>query len=147
MDKLRKPFQGVLNIIRFNWHFYVLSFIFVLFVFIVSNNFNPAVHIALNILMIIIVCSILISLIVSFYIYDFSNLYKLSWLDNLEYTQKGKVININAGFDETSYLLKSKFENSELLVFDFYDTSKHTEVSIKRAKKNVYPAFSQYTRK
>ena len=25
MATLRKPFQGVWNIVRFNWHFYVLS--------------------------------------------------------------------------------------------------------------------------
>ncbi len=52
----------------------------------------------------------------------------------------GKIVNINAGFDETSNLLRSKFANSELVVFDFYDPAKHTEVSIKRARK-AYPPF------
>ena len=37
-------------------------------------------------------------------------------------------------------MLKNKFENSELTVLDFYDPAKHTEISIKRARK-VYPPF------
>ena len=59
------------------------------------------------------------SLLVSWYVYDLSNLYKLSWLfpnnDNI------KIVNIHAGFDETSVLLSAKFPNAELIVFDFYD--------------------------
>ena len=29
MENLRKPFQGILNIVRFNWHFYVLAAFFI----------------------------------------------------------------------------------------------------------------------
>lgn len=76
----------------------------------------------------------------SSYIYDFSDLYKLSWLDNLQQNNKERIINITAGFDETSYLLKSKYSIAELIVADFYDPLKHTEISIKRARK-AYPAY------
>ena len=50
------------------------------------------------------------------------------------------MVNINAGFDETSMLLKQKYPNATLEVFDFYDPTKHTEVSIERARM-AYPAF------
>ena len=82
----------------------------------------------------------LISLIVSFYIYDLSDLYKFNWLDTL--TTKGylNILNIHAGFDETSALIKNKFPASYLQVFDFYDSMRHTEVSIKRARK-AYPPY------
>jgi ubiquinone/menaquinone biosynthesis C-methylase UbiE len=140
MEKMRKPFQGVWNIIRFNWQFYVLAIVSTVVLFLFRNNFNAALRAASDILVVVIIASTLISLLVSCYIYDFSNLYKLSWLDNLLTKGNGKIVNINAGFDETSNLLKSKFANSELVVFDFYDPAKHTEVSIKRARK-AYPPF------
>lgn len=140
MDKIRKPFQGVWNIIRFNWHFYVLAFGFVLLILFFRGSFSATNLIVTDILLFTIIISILISLLVSTYIYDFSNLYKLSWLDKLQRGEHEKIVNINAGFDETSYLLKDKFKNCELTVLDFYDPKNHTEVSIKRARK-VYPAF------
>ncbi len=140
MEKIRKPFQGVWNIIRFNWQFYVLAIISTVVLFLFRNNFNAALRVASDILVVVIIGSTVISLVISYYIYDFSNLYKLSWLDNLLTKGNGKIVNINAGFDETSNLLKSKFANSELVVFDFYDSAKHTEVSIKRARK-AYPPF------
>jgi SAM-dependent methyltransferase len=83
---------------------------------------------------------ILISLFVSFWIYDLSNLYTLDWLGRLNVNSAHKIVNINAGFDETSILLQAKYPGAVLAVFDFYDPVNHTEVSIKRARK-VYPAY------
>jgi SAM-dependent methyltransferase len=140
MDKMRKPFQGVWNILRFNWQFYVLAIISTIVLLLLRNNFNAALRAASDILVVLIIGSTLISLAVSSYIYDFSDLYNLSWLDKLPIKGNGKIVNINAGFDETSNLLKIKFANSELVVFDFYDPAKHTEISIKRARK-AYPPF------
>ncbi|QEC51931.1 class I SAM-dependent methyltransferase [Anseongella ginsenosidimutans] len=37
-------------------------------------------------------------------------------------------------------MLKRKFAGSELIVLDFYDPGKHTEVSIRKARE-VYPPF------
>ncbi len=139
MDKMRKPFQGVWNIIRFNWQFYVLAIATVVVLLLFRNNLTAALRAAAIVLAILIVTSTLISLTVSFYIYDISNLYKLTWLDKFQ-INNNKIVNINAGFDETSDLLKNKFANSELVVFDFYDPAKHIEVSIKRARK-AYPPF------
>lgn len=137
---MRKPFQGVLNIIRFNWQFYLLAIVSIAVLILIRNNFNAALHSTSDILVVVIIGSTVISLVVSCYIYDFSNLYKLSWLDDLLTKGNGQIVNINAGFDETSSLLKSKFASSELVVFDFYDPAKHTEISIKRARK-AYPIF------
>jgi ubiquinone/menaquinone biosynthesis C-methylase UbiE len=136
---IRKPYQGIYNIIRFNWHFYALSVFFVVLVLIAKYYFN-SFSIAADILVLLIACTVFISLSVSYYIYDLSDLYTLSWLDNLKKPGKEIIINIHAGFDETSQLLKNKFATAELQVADFYDPTKHTEVSIKRARK-AYPAF------
>lgn len=83
----------------------------------------------------------LISLLASFYVYDLSGLYDFKWIATLNIPKNPKIVNINAGFDETSELLKRKLINAELTVLDFYDPMKHTEVSIKRARK-AYPPYA-----
>lgn len=140
MERIRKPFQGVTNIIRFNWHFYVLSAVVILLIFLLHYFITQSYHIYLYIFCVLIIISTSVSLLVSFYVYDVSNLYTLDWLDTLSIKPGNIIININAGFDETSFLLKSKYPANELHVFDFYDERVHTEVSIKRATL-AYPPY------
>ena len=68
-------------------------------------------------------------------------MYEFIWMDGLGITGESKIVNIHAGFDETSCILKNKFPYSELVVLDFYNPAKHREVSIKRARK-AYPPFA-----
>ncbi len=136
MESLRKPYQGVTNIVRFNWPFYLVSFDLVLFLIIYSFFTTYQVYVLLG--AIIFVLPILISLLVSYYVYDLSGLYKLDWLSKEDNNKK--ILNINAGFDETSTLLRRRYPSSGLIVFDFYDPLKHTEPSIKRAR-NAYPPY------
>jgi ubiquinone/menaquinone biosynthesis C-methylase UbiE len=138
MEKIRKPFQGVGNIIRFNWHFYILSIILLVALFFISKYVDELFRFYTLIICVVVSITMLISLLVSFYVYDLSGFYNLKWLEDKK--TQGLIVNINAGFDETSALLKEKFENVELIVLDFYDPLKHTEVSIKRARK-AYPSF------
>jgi ubiquinone/menaquinone biosynthesis C-methylase UbiE len=140
MEKMRQPFQGVWNIIRFNWQFYVLSGGFVLLLLLFYNCLDASLAIYILIIGLLVLLPIIISLVVSYYVYDLSGLYELKWIDNNIPDDKIRIININAGFDETSILLQQKFPNAELEVLDFYDPEKHTEVSIKRARK-AYPPF------
>lgn len=140
MEKVRKPFQGVWNIVRFNWHFYVLALGFLLILLLLTNNVDAAWRIYLIVFGLMIFLPVLISLSVSYYVYDLSGLYNMNWVDTFIDAKKSKIININAGFDETSILLRNMFPGSELIVLDFYNPEKHTEVSIKRARK-AYPVF------
>lgn len=140
MEQMRKPFQGVINIIRFNWHFYLLSIGLVFFLFSI-NHFIPAKFQLYALLLPYSIIGVtIISLLVSYYVYDYSDLYKFKWMDQLNIDHSTEIINIHAGFDETSILLNQKFPKSNLQVFDFYDPKKHTELSIKRARK-AYPPF------
>lgn len=140
MEQVRKPFEGVWNIIRFNRHFYILSAVFVAGL-IISRSFSEArFHNWFDIVLIITVLPILFSLLVSMYIYDMSGLYRLNWLKDMPLDKNSRILNINAGFDEMSVLLQNKFSSSKLTVFDFYDPLKHTEVSIQRARK-AYPPY------
>lgn len=138
MEPLRKPFQGVLNTIRFNWHFYAIAFVFLCALLILKPFVDVAFGNYILIVFITVFTIILSSLTVSFYVYDLSNLYRLDWLadDNSQIN----IANISAGFDETSHLLELKFNNAKLTALDFYNPETHTEVSIKRAR-NAYPAY------
>lgn len=131
----RKPFQGVLNIIKFNWHFYLIAIICIasisIFHFFIPNFFKS--YFAYFVL--IAVTPLFLSLFISYYIYDYSGLYKFKWLPNLD---DQNVLNINAGFDEASEVLRSYYPKIKLAICDFYDPGLHTEVSIKRAR-NFYP--------
>lgn len=131
----RKPAQGVLNIIRFNWHFYVVAAILIL-ILATSNTFlSKDFQLFGWVFLGLLISSIAISLLVSFYVYDVSKLYDLPWLNDFN---KKSILNISAGFDETSSIIRAKFPEVKISICDFYNPKKHTEVSIKRARK-AYP--------
>jgi len=138
MAPKRKPFQGVVNIIRFNWHFYVITVILFAALFLLTDKAPELIQSLLKAGGLIAAFSIIISLSISFYIYDLSDLYHLKWIDT---ANNGKILNIHAGFDETSEIIRDKFVCVDLITCDFYDPTKHTEVSIKRARK-LYPPSS-----
>ena len=140
MGEIRKPFQGIFNVVHFNWHLYLLSGIVVILLFAVSFYFHYPIKGYISLLLLCVLTSILLSLLVSFYVYDISSLYKLAWLNDAPKNAALQILNIHAGFDETSVLLRNKYKHAKLVVFDFYDPLTHTEISIKRARK-AYPSF------
>jgi ubiquinone/menaquinone biosynthesis C-methylase UbiE len=139
---MRSPFQGVLNIIRFNWHFYVLAIIGVSLMMASIAYFPPFAGALMLILSFVIVVTIVVSLFVSHFVYDRSDLYEMNWATLSNLTNGQRILNVHAGFDEVTPILQSKFPSSSLEIFDFYDPLKHTEVSIKRARK-IYPPYPE----
>lgn len=140
MQKARTSFQGVTNIVRFNWHFYVIATGVLLMLFFVKNYLPKNLQCYVSILAVVILLLPIMSLAVSWYVYDYSGFYKLGWMNIFHLQQAKNIVIINAGFDETSELMKSHYPNATLHVFDFYDPAKHTEISIQRARK-AYPAY------
>lgn len=135
MELKRKPFQGISNIIRFNWHFYVIVGIMVVALSLLKSVFPQVLQSLLTIGIVLLIIPVIISLLASFYVYDLSDLYHLKWLNNCN----GKsILTINAGFDETSQLIQNKFPQASLRICDFYNPARHTEISIKRARR-LYP--------
>ncbi len=142
MEINRRKFQGVLNILSFNRHFYVFGVIALVLVTTTYLLFNWP-----TILYWMVICSfvygLIMPLIVSAYVYDFSGYYDFNWLKklNIQDSPDKFNLNINAGFDETSFILKKLLPLSDLKVFDFYNAKQHTEPAIVRARKVslVYP--------
>jgi len=142
MEEARRPFQGVLNILSFNRHFYFIGIIvLVLLIFLVQYFHLPAVFSWIIILAFL--YGLIAPLIVSAYVYDFSGYYDFHWLGKLVTREEEvqQIVNINAGFDETSFILEKNFPGAEIRVFDFYDAKRHTEPAIVRARKvsHVFP--------
>jgi hypothetical protein len=128
----RTPFQGIINIIRFNWHLYIVALLL-----ICAAGLFPQ-YSWVQVAGCCIAGSTLLSLFASWYIYDHSELYNLQWLNDIITGEQ--LVNIHAGFDETSALLVRKYPTAGLQVFDFYNPVLHTEVSIERARK-IYPPY------
>ncbi|WP_166333117.1 class I SAM-dependent methyltransferase [Sphingobacterium chungjuense] len=84
-------------------------------------------------LVVLAIFTMIVSLLVSYYVYDFSDLYQLSFLPVLT---RANILHVHARFDEISTILSSKYPTCELSNADFYDPNKHTEVSIRRARKS-----------
>lgn len=139
MEPVRQPFQGILNIIRFNWHFYTWAAGAVVALLLLSEVVSHFSSYLIR-LAVVIVLSTFISGIISFYVYDKSPLYTFSWLAPLFDTYPSTILTFHAGFDETSALLQKYFPKAHLQVFDFYDPRLHREISIQRARK-AYPAY------
>lgn len=146
MEVKRRNFQGVLNILSFNRHFYVFGFL-ALALIIGSKYFSNWSDILFWVVIASFIYGLVMPLIVSAYVYDFSGFYNFDWLKkmNLEDSKDKFNLNINAGFDETSFIIESILPQSHLQVYDFYDADQHTEAAIVRARKVslVYPNTQQ----
>lgn len=139
MELNRTTFQGVSNIVRFNWHFYVIAALGLMAMYFYRTYLPEPLQAIVLLLAGLAILTIVVSLLISYYIYDLSDLYKLSWLENTNYKS---ILNINAGFDETSQIIETKYPDAKLSICDFYDPKKHTEVSIRRARK-AYPPHAK----
>lgn len=136
METKRRKFQGVLNILSFNRHFYFIG-IGLLTIIISSNVIFNLSSLIFWIIISAFVYGLTMPLIISAFVYDYSGFYNFKWLEklNINSTNNVQIVNINAGFDETSFILKHELPKCNLTVFDFYNPEKHTEAAIVRARK------------
>jgi len=132
----RKRLEGVLNIIRFNWHQYIIVLVILVILITIGSFLTQPFQELVFLAGMLILLTTLISLFVSYYVYDCSDLYELNFVGKLD---QQKVLNINAGFDEISALMRAKYPDIKLTIADFYNPDFHTEVSIKRARKRYSP--------
>ncbi|MTB50227.1 class I SAM-dependent methyltransferase [Lewinella sp. W8] len=141
METKRVPWQGVKNIVRFNYHFYLLAAVGIGGLLVVAAFSSGWLSLLPQVLAGMVLVTTAVSLLVSAWIYDWSDLYSFGWLRLRDRPGKiTSVINIHAGFDETSRPLRQLFPDASLEVYDFYDQERHTEVSIARARR-AYPPY------
>jgi SAM-dependent methyltransferase len=134
-SRARTPYQGVIQIARFNWRTYVAA------AFILSIAVITAFLLPYPIRFVVIMCAfpplfwLGSSLLVSHYVYDRSQLYELNWADQSFTRAPHHWINIHSGFDETSELLAAKFPGAASATVDIYNPKVMTEPSIRIARR------------
>ncbi|AHJ97023.1 class I SAM-dependent methyltransferase [Hymenobacter swuensis] len=126
---------------RFNWHFYAGAggTALLLVAGLVLADGYPTGQLVLALALLAVLLPTVVSLGVSWYVYDASGLYDFAWLLPAGATPPTRLVNIHAGFDETSALLRQQFPAAGLRVLDFYNPALHTEVSIRRARAAAVP--------
>ncbi|WP_035560320.1 class I SAM-dependent methyltransferase [Hymenobacter sp. IS2118] len=139
MAPLRKPLQGVCNVVRFNWHFYLVAGGLALALALGWLAGPVVLRPWCGVGLALVLLPMLVSLLVTAYVYDGSGLYRFGWLP-ARAPVPATVLSLSAGFDESSALLASKYPAASLLPLDFYDAARHTEVSIQRARR-AYPPY------
>lgn len=136
----RGAFTGVRHIVQFNWPFYLTAFVtilaLVMFAWLapVPRMLGVAALVAASGA----VWLIGSSLVVSYWVYDRSPLSRWEWLREFVPSGPERLVNVHAGFDESSPTLRRLFPDAELLELDFYDAEMSPEPSIARAR-IIYP--------
>ena len=131
----RGPFQGTLQILRYNGPFYVFAgvatavgILVLRFVYLPSPlPFLGWAGIALGLWWVV------ASVAASWYIYDFSPLMKWQWVPGLLPRKPISWVNLHAGLDESTLALHHLLGGAGE-VWDFYDKETMTEPSIEKAR-------------
>ena len=132
----RGRFQGVAQILRFNWPMYaaagVLLVVGAAAVFLIGmpRSFRLAAFAGFGLT----AFWLLVSLGVSHYVYDRAGIYGGEWLSRALPKAPRCYANLHAGFDEFSNMLAARFPEGQAVVLDFFDGEIMTEPSIARAR-------------
>ena len=126
----RSKYQGVWQIVAYNRGFYLCTFGVAALVLFASWWLPPTLRLIAVACVVVALLWSALSLAVSHYVYDRSPLYSLAWLT----VEPVTCLNIHAGLDEITPLLKQHLPGSYWSVFDIFDAEQMTEPSIARAR-------------
>jgi SAM-dependent methyltransferase len=137
----RDKYAGVLSILQYNWHFYVASLCALIGIgaLLWLRLLPPAGEAILIGAGALTVFWFLSSLLVSYYIYDYREVTRWSWIPHSLSFPPQRWLNIHAGLDESTPILTEFFPNTRYAVVDIYDPQEMTEPSIARAR-HLHPS-------
>lgn len=130
----RHPYQGVLQILRFNWRFYLATATGASAMLIASLFLPSLAGTGLRLCTIPALFWLGSSLLVSHYVYDRSPLYDLTWISRALARPPRQWIDIHCGLDEISDRLAAVFPDTAGRVVDIFDPRVMTETSIRQAQ-------------
>lgn len=133
---IRGRYQGMLQILKFNRHFYGLMVVIVgaLIAFASVTHFGSTLRICAIAAVVMAMFWGCASLLASHWIYDLSPICRWNWIADLFDTPPVRWANIHAGLDESSEALKCIFPGNGLAL-DIFDPEAMTEKSIAAARK------------
>ena len=126
----------MINIIRFNWPMYLSSLACIAVFGLAAWWVGPPCHWLFGAAAAGAFYFTASSLLVSLWVYDLSGFYRWGWLPA---RSPSTLLNIHAGFDESSRALHQRYPDAALTILDFYDPQLHTEPSIARARAFLPP--------
>jgi SAM-dependent methyltransferase len=141
---MRRPYQGVIQILEFNLRSYLVTSIFVGVALLAIPSMPALGRAGLLLVAAPALFWMASSLVVSHYIYDRFPLYDLNWVSRALSCAPRRWINIHCGLDETSGLLTAIFPEAAGQVVDIFDPRVMTETSInqaRRIKRSTIPAL------
>jgi SAM-dependent methyltransferase len=130
----RGPYQGVLQILHFNWRMYLATAGGISGALLTWPLLPPVARTALSIAATPALFWMAASLLVSHYVYDCFPLYDLHWLSRALAHAPHRWINIHAGLDETSRLIEAIYPDALGEAVDIFDSHVMTETSIRQAQ-------------
>lgn len=130
-----RRFQGVTQILRFNWHWYALA----LAVNAAAWGFfrlgpYPLLGKGMALAAGFGTAWMILSLLVSYAVYDLSGLREGRWLGALGAISPRRVVVLHTGHDEASGPARLRWSGADLQVFDLFDERRPAEVSLLRAR-------------
>lgn len=129
----RSPYQGVVQILQFNWRMYAGTTAALVICWLAAAFLPATGRIALLIASAPAAFWLATSLAVSHYVYDRFPLYDLRWLERALLRTPQRWLNVHSGWDETSELLESVFPGTAGQAADIFDQHVMTESSIRQA--------------
>src|SRR5947208_193587 len=119
----RHRFRGMLQIIRFNWPRYFVGALglTVLIIVLLVAQLPRAVEVVLVIAAIPAAWWLFFSLVVSHWVYDRSRLCRWDWIPEIAPPRVATLINIHAGYDDSSDALRRLFPNADRRTLDIFD--------------------------
>jgi SAM-dependent methyltransferase len=139
---IRRPGQGVLQILQFNWRSYLTTSVAVVVALLAAPFLPRLVCVGLLAGVAPALFWMTSSLFVSYYVYDRFPLYDLNWLTRALSRTPRRWLNIHCGLDETSNLLAAIFPGAAFDVVDIFDPSVMTEPSITQARRVEHGAIA-----
>jgi hypothetical protein len=135
---VRKPWQGVANIVAFNFPVYVAATAVIgigMAVAVVAVGMTaPIIATVATIAAVMAVVMTAGSLVASYVSYDRSGLYEWRWLSTWLPQPMSRWAHVHTGLDESSDTLRQQFPDATLHIFDASDTHAQPEPSIARAR-------------
>jgi len=132
---IRRPWQGVFQILQFNWRFYFSTAAAVAMAVLAAPLLPRSLRVGLLIGVAPALFWLTSSLVVSHYVYDRFPLYDLHWIPRALSRMPSRWLNIHCGLDETSGLLADLFPEAAFDVVDIFDPRAMTEASINQARR------------
>ena len=137
----RGPYEGLLNIVRFNWPMFATAVVLVTTAFLWAALTAPSLGSRVGaMLALVAVAATAFSLAVSHVVYDRSDLYGFTWINRaIEGLSVRNALFCQTGFDECSARLIERLPTAWSLL-DHFDPRWMTEPSIRRARLRCPPA-------